>query len=153
MNDRKSVIAIALVSFAALLSPSFAFAQPVAEIRIQVSDIPPYGKVLTNGDGRALYMFTKDSKDASNCYDACAKAWPPMQTSGKPIAGQGLDNSMLGTTQRKDGTTQITYNGMPLYYFVKDQGPGQVMGQDVKAQGGEWYLVSPDGKRNEAKKG
>jgi predicted lipoprotein with Yx(FWY)xxD motif len=147
----KFAITVAMISFAALLSPSFAFAQAAAEVRIQVSELPPYGKVLTDGDGRALYMFTKDSKGTSDCYDACAKAWPPVVASGKPAAGPGLDDSKIGSTQRKDGATQVTYNGMPLYYFVKDQGPGEAKGQGIKAQGGEWYLVSPDGNKIEAK--
>ena len=147
----KPVIATAFM-LAALLSPPFASAQTMSEVRIQVSELAPYGKYLTGADGRTLYMFTKDTKATSDCYDACAKAWPPLLTTGKPVAGPGLDESMLGTTKRKDGMTQVTYNGMPLYYFVKDQGPGQVLGQDITAQGGQWYLVSPNGKKNDAKK-
>ena len=147
----KSTIAMTMTLAAVLLSPLFVFGQAAGEAKIQLSEKAPYGKYLTGGEGRTLYMFTKDSKGTSNCYDACAKAWPPLATSGKPAAAPGLDNAMIGTTQRKDGTMQVTYNGMPLYYFVKDKAPGEVSGQDLKAQGGEWYLVGPDGNKNEAK--
>ena len=100
------------------------------------------GSFLVDAKGMRLYLFTKDTPNTSVCYDKCAVAWPPLLTTGAPVAGDGLDASKLGTTTRKDGTTQVTYNGWPLYYYQKDKAPGDVTGQDV---GGVWYVVSAEG--------
>ena len=100
------------------------------------------GSFLTDDKGMTLYLFTKDTPNTSNCYDKCATAWPPLLTNGKPAASDGVDASKLGTTTRKDGTTQVTYNGWPLYYYQKDKAPGDVTGQTV---GDVWYVVSPAG--------
>lgn len=107
------------------------------------------GQLLADGEGRTLYLFTKDSKDTATCYDKCAENWPPLLTTGAPKAGDGADAAMLGTTTRTDGATQVTYNGWPLYYYAKDQKAGDTNGQDV---GGVWYVVSPKGDKLEAAK-
>ncbi len=100
------------------------------------------GSFLVDGKGMTLYLFTKDTPNTSVCYDKCAAAWPPLLTNGKPVAGMGVDASKFGTTTRKDGTTQVTYNGWPLYYFAKDKAPGDVNGQNI---GSVWFVVSPTG--------
>ena len=100
------------------------------------------GKVLVDGDGRTLYLFTKDTKDTTNCYDKCEQAWPPLLTIGQPALKDGTQAALLGTTQRKDGTMQATYNGAPLYYYFKDHAAGDTTGQGV---GNVWYVVTPDG--------
>jgi predicted lipoprotein with Yx(FWY)xxD motif len=100
------------------------------------------GSFLVDDKGMSLYLFTKDTPNTSVCYDKCATAWPPLLTTGDPVAGEGLDASKLGTTERTDGTIQVTYNGWPLYYYEKDKAPGDVTGQDV---GGVWYVVSAEG--------
>jgi predicted lipoprotein with Yx(FWY)xxD motif len=105
------------------------------------------GSFLADDKGLTLYLFTKDTPNTSNCYDKCATAWPPLFTKGAPAAGDGVDTSLLGTTTRKDGSIQVTYNGWPLYYYVKDEKPGDVTGQDV---GGVWYVISPEGAKVEA---
>lgn len=104
------------------------------------------GSFLVDDKGMTLYLFTKDTPNTSVCYDKCATAWPPLLTTGNPAAGDGVDSSMLGTTKRKDGTEQVTYNGWPLYYYEKDKAPGDVTGQDV---GGVWYVVSAKGEKVE----
>ena len=101
------------------------------------------GAVLTDPSGRLLYMFDPDKQGASTCYDQCAAAWPPLEAKGTPGAGEGADASMLATTDRKDGTKQVTYGKWPLYYFTPDKKPGDVKGQAV---GGVWWVVSADGK-------
>lgn len=124
-----------------------------AEVTVAQSD--EYGTYLTNADGRALYLFTEDqqshgkTKAMSKCDDACTAVWPPLLTKDKPKAGKQVQDSLLGTIQRQDGSTQITYNGWPLYYFSQDQGPGETKGQDVHGFGGEWYLVTPKGTKVE----
>ena len=92
-----------------------------------------------------LYLFTKDTPNTSVCYDKCATAWPPLLTTGAPAVGDGVDASKLGTTTRKDGTVQVTYNGWPLYYYAGDLGAAETQGQDIESFGGEWYLLSPRG--------
>lgn len=105
----------------------------------------PLGTILVDGKGMTLYLLTGDSPDASICSDACAKAWPPLTVTGNATAGTGVDASKLGTISRADGSTQVTYNGHPLYYFVKDQAAGDVNGQGIDKFGGIWYAVSPSG--------
>jgi predicted lipoprotein with Yx(FWY)xxD motif len=100
------------------------------------------GSFLVDDKGMTLYLFTKDTPNTTVCYDKCAVAWPPLLTTGDPVAGEGVDASLLGTTNRTDGTVQVTYNGWPLYYYEKDKAPGDVVGQDV---GGVWYVVSAEG--------
>ena len=82
----------------------------------------------------------------STCYGACAALWPPLLTKGKPIAGHGVRASLLGTTKRKDGKLEVTYNGHPLYYFVTDRKPGQTTGQAVNQFGAPWWVLSAAGK-------
>jgi len=102
------------------------------------------GSFLVDDKSMTLYLFTKDTPNTSVCYDKCATAWPPLLTTGSPIAGDGVDTSKLGTTKRTDGSVQATYNGWPLYYYAKDKAPGDVVGQDV---GGVWYVVSAAGEK------
>ncbi len=115
---------------------------PIKPETIGITTTDKLGKILVDGGGRTLYAFAKDSKDTTTCYDKCEVAWPPVLTLDKAAAGEGVDASLLGTTQRKDGTMQVTYKGMPLYYFLKDQAPGDTGGQGV---GSVWYVVAPDG--------
>ncbi|MCD9872538.1 COG4315 family predicted lipoprotein [Streptomyces guryensis] len=102
------------------------------------------GRILVDGTGRTLYLFQADSGTTSHCYDSCAQAWPPDTTTGHPSAN-GLNSTMVGTTSRKDHTTQVTYNGHPLYRFSQDAKPGDTTGQGSTAFGGTWYVVSPSG--------
>jgi predicted lipoprotein with Yx(FWY)xxD motif len=108
------------------------------------------GKVLVNGKGVTLYLFEKDKKGRSACTGACAKAWPPLLTKGRPHASGGASSKKLGTTRRADGTTQVTYNGHPLYTFIGDAGkPGRTAGEGSKAFGAEWYVVGTNGNKIE----
>ena len=111
----------------------------------------PYGKVLFDAQGRVLYLFAADHTSKSTCYGACAKAWPPFLTRGKPtVRAAGLKARLLATTRRRDGSLQVTYNGHPLYYFEEDK-VGKILCQNMKLHGGFWYVVNPDGSANKAK--
>jgi predicted lipoprotein with Yx(FWY)xxD motif len=90
-------------------------------------------KILVDSQGRTLYLFKADSGNKSACSSACATAWPPLRSGGKPTVGSGAKSSLVGTSPRSDGTAQVTYNGHPLYPFVKDHKPGDVNGQGVTA--------------------
>jgi predicted lipoprotein with Yx(FWY)xxD motif len=99
------------------------------------------GTILVDGKGMTLYLFEKDKGGRSACDGACASAWPPVLTTGKAMPGSGVEASLLGTTKRSDGTTQVTYNRWPLYYYVADKAPGDTTGQDIDAFGAEWYVL------------
>ena len=96
---------------------------------------------LTDSAGRTLYLYTKDKGTTSECYGACAKAWPPLTTTGRvTISGQYTVQHDLGVTTRTDGTKQVTYGGHPLYYYKGDTAPGQTHGQ---GEDGVWFLIGP----------
>jgi predicted lipoprotein with Yx(FWY)xxD motif len=103
------------------------------------------GTILVDGSGRTLYLFERDQANRSACAGACVAAWPVDHSSGTPKAGSGVTASMLGTIKRSDGTTQVTYNQHPLYYYSGDSGTGQQNGQGVDAFGAKWYVVNPAG--------
>ena len=103
-----------------------------------------YGQVVADVKGEAFYVFGKEQSSKSRCYGACARAWPPVLTSGKPRAGKGVKAKLLGTTKRSNGKLQVTYDGQPLYYYVDDT-PGNILCQNVSEFGGLWLVVSPGG--------
>jgi predicted lipoprotein with Yx(FWY)xxD motif len=104
-----------------------------------------YGRILVDGRGRALYLFTREAGSKARCYGACADAWPVFYVRGKVRAGTGASQSLVGTTRRRDGRKQATYAGHPLYYYVTDRKPGQVTCQNVVEYGGTWLVVAPTG--------
>ncbi len=106
----------------------------------------PYGPILADGRGFALYAFTRDPSKRSVCTGACAKAWPPYLVSTRPRATVGIKTSLLGTTKRPGGKLQATYAGRPLYYYVGDRKPGQVLCQNVNEFGGLWLVVRANGR-------
>ena len=119
----------------------------VAGTRVAVAS-SGLGRILVDARGHTLYLFAKD-KRKSSCTGKCAGFWPPLITSGKPLASAGAKASLLGTTRRTDGRLQVTYNNHPLYTFVKDLKKGQTNGEEVDAFGAEWYALSPTGSRIE----
>jgi predicted lipoprotein with Yx(FWY)xxD motif len=108
------------------------------------------GSILVNSNGRTLYLFKADSGTKSACAGTCASAWPPLLTTGTPTAGTGLTASKLGTTTRSDGSNQVTYNGHPLYLFIKDHKSGDVNGEGVTAFGAAWFALTPSGNQASA---
>src|SRR5689334_7293085 len=146
-NAQKPVIGLVGAITAAALAASFAPVGGAASrgtlVKIASS---PFGRILVDSRGVALYDFPKDKGIVSSCYGACAALWPPLVTSGKPIAGPGVKSSLLGTTKRSDGKLEVTYNGHPLYYFVSDRNPGQFRGQGLNQFGDPWWVLSPAGK-------
>jgi predicted lipoprotein with Yx(FWY)xxD motif len=106
-----------------------------------------FGKIIVDGRGRTLYLFEKDRRAHSACSGTCATYWPPLLTTGKPVAGTGTKKSLLGTIRRSNGKKQVTYGGHPLYRYIQDKKPGQITGQDSHFFGAAWYVVSPAGKK------
>lgn len=107
---------------------------------VQVVANDEYGEILVDIAGMTLYVFLRDVPGKSNCNDACAQTWPPLTVDGEPTAGEGVDDGMLGTIEREDGDTQVTYD-RPLYRYSGDTKAGDTKGQGI---GGNWYVVSPD---------
>ena len=103
----------------------------------------PFGRVVADRHGEALYLFDRERNGKSECYGACARVWPPLLTEGRPVAA-GAKRGLLGTTRRADGGLQVTYAGHPLYYYVSDS-PGTILCHDVEEFGGTWLVVKPTG--------
>jgi predicted lipoprotein with Yx(FWY)xxD motif len=112
---------------------------------VTVGTVPKLGKVVVDSEGFTLYDFHKDKGTTSSCYGGCESLWPPMTTTGKPQAGGSVSASMLGTTKRKDGTTQVTFAGHPLYTYTADSKPGEANGNDFSSFGAQWYALLPNG--------
>jgi len=98
--------------------------------------------VLTNAKGFTLYWFAPDTPARSACYGVCAGYWTPV--TGIPSAAPGVTGK-LGAIKRTDGTTQVTYNGHPLYSYVGDTAPGQAFGNNLNLNGGLWHEVAVSG--------
>jgi predicted lipoprotein with Yx(FWY)xxD motif len=143
----KFLTALAASAVVASTAAAFALADGAATGGAKVAMAKlPLGRILVDSKGITLYDFVKDKGTTSVCYGACAALWPPLLTKSKPVAGPGVRASLLGTTKRKDGKLEVTYNGHPLYYFVTDRKPGQTTGQGVNQFGGPWWVLSPAGK-------
>jgi predicted lipoprotein with Yx(FWY)xxD motif len=146
----KRLIAVAAVlGVGAFAVAAIAATAPTKPATIKVRSVS-LGKILVNGSSQTLYLFEKDKHGKSACSGQCAKFWPPVLTKGKPKAGSGVKASLLGTTNRSDGTTQVTYNKHPLYRFLNDKNKvGATKGEGVDAFGAEWYVVGTNGKKIE----
>jgi predicted lipoprotein with Yx(FWY)xxD motif len=106
------------------------------------------GTVLAAGPKKmTVYLFEGDRGGTSACTGACASAWPPVTTSGAPASAGAAKSADLGTIARADGTTQVTYKGHPLYYFVQDKDAGDAYGEGSTAFGAGWYVLSPSGSK------
>ncbi len=103
-----------------------------------------FGDILFDGNRQAIYLFDKETTTTPDCYGDCAAAWPPVLTTGSPVAAGGINAALLGTTTRSDGSTQVTYANHPLYYYA-GEGPGEVTCHNVREFGGLWLVVTPAG--------
>jgi len=135
---------------AATEAPATDVGVPVTgEATVNVSESADFGTILVDDNGMSLYVFMADTQNSgtSTCGDddGCAEEWPPLTSEGDHVAGDGVDATMLGTITRDDGTTQVTYNGWPLYLFEEDTTAGDTNGQGIDEFGGLWFLVSPAG--------
>jgi len=106
--------------------------------------------VLVDSQGHTVYMFEKDESDESYCNGSCAKVWPPVTTKGQPQAGSGVSASKLTTLKRDDGSTQVVFDGHPLYTYVKDEDTEDAYGNGLDQFGAEWYGLHPNGQKSEA---
>ena len=154
MKDRLPTMRLRLVALVVVVAAvagleASAQAAPQAAARLSVRSTE-YGKALFGPSGKVVYIFGADRGSTSRCYGVCATAWPPLLTTGAPLAGSGVQAKLLGTTKRKNGTLQVTYNGHPLYYYSADK-VGKVMCQHANMHGGLWLVIKPNGQPNTAK--
>jgi predicted lipoprotein with Yx(FWY)xxD motif len=103
------------------------------------------GAVLSSPAGHTLYIFARDHGGRSSCYGGCAAIWPALLTAGQPRAGKGVKGRLLGTTRRREGKLQVTYDHHPVYTYAGDSAPGQTNGEGIESFGGRWYALSPSG--------
>ena len=144
----------ACTSSGTAVTAPFSTSPPVLEhgpvYEIKVAPVSGIGPVLVDGQGITVYMFATDRQGSpSRCYDICAVQWPPLLLPAgvaAPIAGPGIQPRLLDRAPRIDGTTQITYNGWPLYLWPPDRSPGKATGQGLTNAGGRWYVLDPSGK-------
>jgi predicted lipoprotein with Yx(FWY)xxD motif/cytochrome c5 len=145
---RLSAIGLSLLTAGVLLAGAQGSGEGAV---LAVAENTEVGAHIVDGEGRSLYLFLSDRPEGgeveeSVCYDRCAETWPPLLTEGEDAAslgvGEGVDASLVGVLERRDGTFQVTYAGWPLYYFDQDEQPQDVGGQ---GRGGVWYLVTPGG--------
>jgi predicted lipoprotein with Yx(FWY)xxD motif len=122
--------------------------EPGPTYEVKVANVGGIGPVLVTGQGLTLYLFVPDHQSRSTCGGMCAVQWPPLVLPNgvpRPVAGPGVRASLLGTSTRADGTTQITYNNWPLYRWLPDHYPGQATGQGLNNLGGLWWVMNADG--------
>ncbi len=148
-----AMVLTACTSSGTAVSTPFTSSRPALEhgptYEVKVQNIAGLGPVLVDGQGIALYLYQTDRQGTpSRCYGICSVQWPPdtLPTGvARPVAGPGVEPRLLGTAPRTDGTTQITYNGWPLYFWPPDRTPGTATGQGLTNAGGLWYVLDPAG--------
>jgi predicted lipoprotein with Yx(FWY)xxD motif len=141
------VIAVMAVIVVAITASAQAAPDAAARLSVRSTE---YGMALFGPSGKVVYVFGADRGSTSHCYGVCAKAWPPLLTRGAPLGGAGVQAKLLGTTKRKNGTMQVTYNRHPLYYYEADK-VGKIMCQHADMHGGLWLIIKPNGQPNPAK--
>ncbi|HEY7207730.1 MAG TPA: hypothetical protein VH416_05770 [Gaiellaceae bacterium] len=137
---------VAMLGIGLLAAPAMAASREgstAAGISVRGSQ---FGRILFDHRGFVLYGFTRDPAKRSACYGACAAAWPPYIVKARPRALAGIKTGLIGTTKRRDGKLQATYAGRPLYYYVGDRQPGQILCQNVVEYGGTWLVMRASGK-------
>ncbi|HEY2792767.1 MAG TPA: hypothetical protein VGJ28_10440 [Micromonosporaceae bacterium] len=141
-----SVLMISILAVAACTSApakaSVTTAKSAAASATVMTKTGPAGTYLVDGSGRSLYLYTPDTTNVPTCTGGCAQIWPPLISSGAPTAGPGVSATMLSLSKLSNGTTQVAFNGHPLYYFSGDTAPGDTKGQGVM---NIWFLVAPSG--------
>jgi predicted lipoprotein with Yx(FWY)xxD motif/uncharacterized cupredoxin-like copper-binding protein len=134
------IMLLVLTGVVAVPATTATLAQDSPPPSIHVREDPVLGRYLSDAEGMTLYLFTNDTtENESTCYDQCAEAWPPF-TAEEPVLPRSLEDDELTSFERTDGTTQLAYNGIPLYYWASDEQPGDTTGQGV---GDVWYVVAP----------
>jgi predicted lipoprotein with Yx(FWY)xxD motif len=115
------------------------FVAPVGFYSVMLMNNATLGTYLADSKGMTLYYNTKDSPGVSTVTGTVLANWPVFNPSGFTVPAT-LNASDFGTITRSDGTTQATYKGYPLYYYIKDTASGDALGQGI---GSVWYIIVP----------
>jgi predicted lipoprotein with Yx(FWY)xxD motif len=146
---RVLLLAVALSGGGALISslPVAAAATRATGTKITLEKTKKFGKILANSKGFTVYAYSKDSKGHEACQNvnSCLSLWPAVTTKGKPVAGTGVRQRLLGTIKLKNGKLQVTYNGHPLYTYIADGSPHQTFYVNQFQAGGRWPAVNAAG--------
>lgn len=118
---------------------------------LKVTSKGSLGNVISDGDGRTVYLFEADAAHKSRCGGACLSIWPPVTTKGPPTLAGGLDKSKVTLIKLSGGLQQIAYNGHPLYYYQQDTDRDDTYGQDIDQFGAPWYALTAAGNEAETK--
>jgi predicted lipoprotein with Yx(FWY)xxD motif len=125
-------------------TPTASSTEPMSHGTVVTTADSQFGEILFDGAGQAIYLFDKEETTEAECYEDCAVEWPPVLTEGDPVAESQIAPDRLGTTQRTDGSTQVTYAGHPLYYYAHERA-NEVKCHNVHEFGGLWLAVTPSG--------
>ena len=142
-NEGSAAASSAPASSSAVADPSEGGgeSQPAAgEATVTTAD-SDHGEILTDAEGMTIYFFANDTEGVSNCSGDCLENWPIVPVDGEPT-GDDAVTAELGTIEAADGSTQLTVNGFPAYYFAGDSEAGDTNGQGV---GGVWWVFGADG--------
>jgi predicted lipoprotein with Yx(FWY)xxD motif len=120
---------------------------PSGPASVSLASVPNLGMVLVDSKGFTLYLFAKDTGTTSTCNGPCAQAWPPLTTEGAPKATNGASAADLGTSERSDGSTQVTFAGHPIYTYSADTAPGEANGNGLNAFGAVWNAMNAKGEK------
>lgn len=139
------LLCAAVAVAAAGASGQRAVAAKVAKVQLRHTEL---GKILVNSSGFTLYRFTHDPRNKDTCMtvENCKEIWPPLLTSGRPIAGSGVKSSLLSSIRLPNGRRQVTYAGHPLYMYAPASERGETSYVGFSSYGGTWYAVNAAGK-------
>ena len=116
---------------------------PAPTIVAKVATDAKLGRILVDSaTGKTLYTWAKDTDENSQCYDQCAAFWPPLLTTAKTVAADGVTGAKCSVNARKDGSLQVTFNSHPLYFFMRDTAAGMTNGQGSTGFGAVWAVVT-----------
>lgn len=120
-------------------------AAKVAKVQLRKTKL---GRILVNSSGFTLYRFMIDPRNKDKCVTVkeCAQVWPPLTTSGRPIAGPGVNSSLLSTIRLPNGKKQVTYAGHPLYGYAPATERGETAYIGEMQFGGTWDAVNAAGR-------
>ncbi|MEO3759683.1 hypothetical protein ABGB19_15515 [Mycobacterium sp. B14F4] len=118
---------------------------PVGDVSLAIDDRPDLGEIVVDASGRTLYVFSNDALNDPSCYDACADTWLPVLAKGDPAGAIGINVAAADIVSRRDGNSQVTYRGQPLYRYAGDMIDTDAKGQGLDLFGGEWHVLTKDG--------
>ena len=124
-------------------TPTMASSAGATSLIIGSTNDPTLGAYLTGQNGMTLYVLTTDKPDTSTCTGSCATNWPPLSVApGTTITGPAGATLTFATITRADGTVQVTYNHMPLYYYAGDSVAGDTTGE---GKNNVWFVAPLSG--------